>query len=76
MTIRGLIWGARPAVRVGAQTDRRGDLSIADLFGNGADGTADNTLGDGERTVSITLGAPLRRERAMYRRATGRARAE
>jgi hypothetical protein len=65
MTIRGLIWGARPAVRVAAQTDRCGDLSIADLFGNGADGTADNTLGDGECIVSITLGAPLLREPAM-----------
>jgi xanthine dehydrogenase YagS FAD-binding subunit len=58
------------------QTDRRGDLSIADLFGNGSDGTADNTLGDGERIVSITLGAPLSRERAIYRRAISRARAE
>jgi xanthine dehydrogenase YagS FAD-binding subunit len=58
------------------QTDRRGDLSAADLFGNRSDGTADNTLDDGERIVSITLDAPLPRERAIYRRAISRARAE
>ena len=58
------------------QTDRRRDLLIADLFGNGADGTADNTLGIGERIVSITLGTPLPRERAVYRRAISRASAE
>jgi xanthine dehydrogenase YagS FAD-binding subunit len=56
------------------QTDRRGDLSIADLFGNGSDGTADNTLDDGERIVSVTLDAPLPRERAIYHRAISRAR--
>jgi xanthine dehydrogenase YagS FAD-binding subunit len=49
--------------------DRRGNLSIADLFGNGPEGTADNTLGDGERIVSIKLCAPLPQERAVYRRA-------
>jgi xanthine dehydrogenase YagS FAD-binding subunit len=58
------------------QTDRRSDLSMADLFGNGSNGTADNTLGDSERIVSITLRAPLPRERAIYRRATTRAGAE
>jgi xanthine dehydrogenase YagS FAD-binding subunit len=58
------------------QTDRRRDLLIADLFGNGADGTADNTLGNGERIASITLGTPLPRERAIYRRAISRASAE
>ena len=58
------------------QTDRRRDLLIADLFGNGADGTADNTLGTGEHIVSITLGTPLPRERAVYRRAISRASAE
>ena len=58
------------------QTDRRRGLLIADLFGNGADGTADNTLGIGEHIVSITLGTPLPRERAIYRRAISRASAE
>jgi aerobic-type carbon monoxide dehydrogenase small subunit (CoxS/CutS family) len=43
------------------QTARRRDLSTADLFGNGADGTTDNTLANGERIMSITLGAPLPR---------------
>jgi xanthine dehydrogenase YagS FAD-binding subunit len=58
------------------ETDRRRDLLIADLFGNGADGTVDNTLGIEERIVSITLGTPLPRERAIYRRAISRASAE
>jgi len=58
------------------QTDRRSNLLVANLFGNGADGTADNTLGSEERIVSITLGPPLPRERAIYRRAISRASAE
>jgi xanthine dehydrogenase YagS FAD-binding subunit len=58
------------------QTERRGDLSIADLFGNGAGGVTDNTLANGERIVSITLGASLPRERAIYRRAISQASAE
>jgi CO/xanthine dehydrogenase FAD-binding subunit len=56
--------------------DRRGDLSIADLFGNGAGGVMDNTLANGERIVSITLSVPLPRERATYRRAISQASAE
>ncbi|MGO8916994.1 MAG: FAD binding domain-containing protein [Stellaceae bacterium] len=57
-------------------TDRRGALGIADLFGDGSNGAADNTLGDGERILSIDMGAPLPGERAAYRRAISRARAE
>jgi len=38
---------------------------MADLFGDGSNGTVDNTLGDSERIVSITLRAPLPRERAI-----------
>jgi xanthine dehydrogenase YagS FAD-binding subunit len=58
------------------QTDRRSDLSMADLFGNASDGTVDNTLGNSERIVSITLGAPLPGERAIYHRVISRASAE
>jgi xanthine dehydrogenase YagS FAD-binding subunit len=57
------------------RTDRR-TLPITDLFGDGADGTADNRLGESERIVSIAMGAPLSQERAVYRRAIGRAYAE
>jgi CO/xanthine dehydrogenase FAD-binding subunit len=50
--------------------------ATADLFGNGAEGTTDNTLANGERIMSITPGAPLPRERAIYRRVIRRASAE
>lgn len=58
------------------RTDRRGDLAIADLLGDGTEGTADSTLASGERIESIKLPAPLPRERATYHRAIGRATAE
>jgi xanthine dehydrogenase YagS FAD-binding subunit len=58
-----------------ARTDRR-MLGVADLLGDGTDGTIDNRLGAGERILSVALGAPLAGERARYRRAIGRAYAE
>jgi len=57
------------------RTDRR-TLGIADLFGDGSDGTVDNRLAEGECILSIALGAPLAKERAVYRRAISRAYAE
>jgi len=57
------------------RTDRR-TLPIADLFGDGADGTVDNRLGAGERIVTVAMGEPLPQERAVYRRAICRAYAE
>ena len=53
-----------------------GRFAIADLFGDGSDGTVDNQLAEGERIVTIAMGAPLPQERAVYRRAIGRAYAE
>ena len=57
------------------QTDRR-TLGIADLFGDGSDGTVDNRLTEGERILAIAMSVPLVEERAVYRRAIGRAYAE
>lgn len=57
-------------------TDRRRELTIADLFGDGSNGRVHNMLLAGERIVSIAMGAPLRHERAAYRRAISRAMAE
>ncbi len=57
-------------------TDRRQRLPVADLFGDGSDGTRDNTLAPGELILHVELEPPLGDERAVYRRAIGRARAE
>jgi xanthine dehydrogenase YagS FAD-binding subunit len=59
-----------------ATTDRRADLVMAALFGDGRNGTADNALAVGEQILSVALGAPVSGERALYRRATSRAFAE
>ncbi len=57
-------------------TDRRGDLSIADLLGDGKNGDADHLLQPGEMIKSIALKTPLRGERAAYQRAISRSYAE
>jgi len=57
-------------------TDRRRGLSIPALLGDGSLGSADNLLAAGEVIESVALPPPLAGERALYRRATGRALAE
>lgn len=54
---------------------RRRELPVARLY-DGADPTSDHVLGPGEVLVSVSLPAPAPGERAAYRRATGRSRAE
>jgi xanthine dehydrogenase YagS FAD-binding subunit len=51
-------------------------MSVDTLLGDGRDGTADHALLDGEIITGVTLPPPLEGERALYRRATGRAQAE
>ena len=57
-------------------TDQRGGLSIAELFGDGSDGTADNALRPGELIRGVELPAALTGERALYKRAISRTHAE
>jgi xanthine dehydrogenase YagS FAD-binding subunit len=57
-------------------TDRRSELPIALFFGDGSDGSADNTLADGERILSLDLSPPVAGELAVYRRAMSRTYAE
>jgi xanthine dehydrogenase YagS FAD-binding subunit len=57
-------------------TDRRGDLSIAGLLGDGSNGQADHTLASGEMIRRIVLKTPLAGERAAYKRAISRSYAE
>jgi xanthine dehydrogenase YagS FAD-binding subunit len=57
-------------------TDRRGDLSIAGLLGDGSNGKADHLLLSGEMIQRIVLKTPLAGERAAYKRAISRSYAE
>src|SRR3954449_4018654 len=57
-------------------TDQRGCLTIADLFGDGSDGSADNALRPGELIRGVELPAALPGERALYKRAISRTHAE
>jgi xanthine dehydrogenase YagS FAD-binding subunit len=57
-------------------TDRRQGVMIADVFGDGSDGSADHALSAGEMIRGIALPPPLPRERALYKRAISRTHAE
>jgi xanthine dehydrogenase YagS FAD-binding subunit len=57
-------------------TNRRPHLTIAQLLGDGTDGSKDHCLEPGEIIQSITLGIPVRGERALYQRAISRSYAE
>jgi xanthine dehydrogenase YagS FAD-binding subunit len=57
-------------------TDKRSGLSVGDVFGDGANGAADNALLPGEMIKSVELPAPLQGERALYKRAISRTYAE
>src|SRR5262249_41475253 len=57
-------------------TDHRTGLSIEALLGDGRDGTADHALQPGEVITAVALPPPLAGERAHYRRAVFRSKAE
>jgi xanthine dehydrogenase YagS FAD-binding subunit len=57
-------------------TDRRTDLSVAEVFGDGSDGTHDHQLQADELLTRVALPPPVRGESAAYFRATSRAYAE
>ena len=64
------------AYGAGITTDKRGGLTVGDVFGDGSNGTADNALLPGEMIKSVELPAPLQGERALYKRAISRTHAE
>jgi xanthine dehydrogenase YagS FAD-binding subunit len=57
-------------------TNLRTYLNINHLLGDGSNGSADHNLEPDEVIESIELGAPVANERALYRRAISRSRAE
>jgi xanthine dehydrogenase YagS FAD-binding subunit len=57
-------------------TNRRRSLSLIEFLGDGSDGRIDNLLQPGEIIERVTLPPPLAGERAAYRRAISRSRAE
>jgi xanthine dehydrogenase YagS FAD-binding subunit len=57
-------------------TSLRQDLTVTQLLGDGANGSADNMLKVGEIIRSIHLPSPLPGERALYKRAISRTHAE
>ena len=57
-------------------TNRRSQLSLPDLLGDGTNGAADHLLAPGERIEAIALPALLAPERAHYKRAMSRTYAE
>lgn len=58
------------------ETDRRADLSIDALYGDGSNGTRDHLLQPGEIITGINLPPPTAGEKATYKRVISRARAE
>ena len=59
-----------------ATTDKRNELTIGDVLGDGSNGAADNALQPGEMIKNIELSSPLEGERALYKRAISRTHAE
>jgi CO/xanthine dehydrogenase FAD-binding subunit len=57
-------------------TDRRRALTIAQLLGDGSDGSVDHALEPGEIIKSVALPPPMPNERALYKRAISRSYAE
>lgn len=58
------------------ETDRRNDLTIPEVLGDGSDGSSDHALRPGEMITAVDIPAPVPDERAIYLRATSRACAE
>ncbi|MEO8318883.1 MAG: FAD binding domain-containing protein [Bradyrhizobium sp.] len=57
-------------------TDKRGRLTMAEVFGDGSNGASDNALQPGELIKGVDLPAPMAGERALYKRAISRTHAE
>jgi xanthine dehydrogenase YagS FAD-binding subunit len=57
-------------------TDAREAVAVADVFGDGSDGTRDHRLAPGELLTAVRLPAPAAGERAAYFRAISRTYAE
>lgn len=57
-------------------TNLRSDVPVAEIFGDGSNGAADNSLRDGEQILFVGMNVPLAGERASYRRAISRTFAE
>jgi xanthine dehydrogenase YagS FAD-binding subunit len=57
-------------------TNQRSGLTMAELLGDGSNGTIDNALHEGEAITRVDMPAPLAGERAAYRRAISRTYAE
>ena len=57
-------------------TDRRSELTIGELLGDGSNGVADHALEPGEMIRSVELPPPVPGERAFYKRAISRSHAE
>jgi xanthine dehydrogenase YagS FAD-binding subunit len=57
-------------------TDHRAALPVAEVFGDGSDGTRDHQLGAGELLTRVSLPPPVPGERAAYFRAISRTYAE
>jgi xanthine dehydrogenase YagS FAD-binding subunit len=64
------------AYEASVSTDRRSGLTIGELLGDGSNGAADHALAPGEMIRSVELPPPLPGERAFYKRAISRSRAE
>ena len=64
------------AYDAGITTNMRSFASVADILGDGHDGTRDHQLAIGEWIAEIVLPPALANERAKYHRAIGRAAAE
>lgn len=58
------------------ETSGDGLLTVGELMGDGRDGTRDHQLSEHALLTAVRLPPPVDSERAAYRRATGRARAE
>ncbi len=57
-------------------TDRRPQLTIGELLGDGFNGGSDHALQPGEMIRSVELAPPLEGERGLYKRAISRSHAE
>jgi xanthine dehydrogenase YagS FAD-binding subunit len=57
-------------------TNKRTELSIGELLGDGSNGAADHTLAIGEMIRNVVLPPPVSGERAFYKRAISRSYAE
>jgi xanthine dehydrogenase YagS FAD-binding subunit len=57
-------------------TDRRSGLTIGEVLGDGSNGAADHALAPGEMIKGVELPAPIKGERALYKRAISRSYAE